>query len=113
VPRARLPHVEEPERRQRLFANIATAREDLSRAAGSIQAMSSSQFHPVILGDDARALGVARELREYGFDVRAIRPPTVPEGTARLRIAVNASHTRENIAALADALRAVLSRNPE
>jgi 8-amino-7-oxononanoate synthase len=48
-----------------------------------------SQIIPVVLGDNARALTVAATLQAAGFDVRAIRPPTVPPGTARLRIAGN------------------------
>ena len=48
-----------------------------------------SQIIPVVLGENDRALAVAQAMQAHGFDVRAIRPPTVPAGTARLRIAVN------------------------
>jgi 8-amino-7-oxononanoate synthase len=43
----------------------------------------------MMLGSNQRAVAVAEALQQHGFDVRAIRPPTVPEGTARLRISVN------------------------
>ena len=49
-----------------------------------------SPIIPVIIGENERAVAVAAALQEAGFDVRAIRPPTVPAGTARLRISVNA-----------------------
>ena len=49
---------------------------------------SGSQIVPVILGADTRAVALARALQARGHDIRAIRPPTVPEGTARLRIAL-------------------------
>ena len=48
-----------------------------------------------MLGENERAVAVAEQLRAAGFGVRAIRPPTVPAGTARLRISVTARHTRE------------------
>jgi 8-amino-7-oxononanoate synthase len=63
---------------------------------------------PVMLGDNFRALAVAERLQSQGFDVRAIRPPTVPPGTARLRISVHADHSEAEIDALAHALAAAL-----
>lgn len=62
---------------------------------------SGSQIQPVILGADRRASSVAAALAADGFDVRAIRPPTVPEGTARLRITLGTRHSLEEIDALA------------
>lgn len=59
---------------------------------------------PVILGDNERALAAAAALAERGFDVRAVRPPTVPPGTARLRLSVHADHTEDQIDRLAEAL---------
>jgi 8-amino-7-oxononanoate synthase len=49
---------------------------------------SGSQIVPVVLGDSVRALRVAQQMQADGFDIRAIRTPTVPANTARLRIAV-------------------------
>lgn len=56
---------------------------------------SGSQIVPIILGDDEKALKIAQALQESGFDIRAIRPPTVPEGTARLRLSLNACLSEE------------------
>lgn len=72
----------EPERRERLFARATHLRARLGLPG-------TSQIIPVILGENERALAVAKALQAEGFDVRAIRPPTVPEGTARLRISVH------------------------
>jgi 8-amino-7-oxononanoate synthase len=72
----------EPERRARLLALAWHLRTRLDLA-------DDSQIVPVILGSNERAVSVAEELQREGFDVRAIRPPTVPEGTARLRVCVN------------------------
>jgi 8-amino-7-oxononanoate synthase len=67
-------------------------------------AAPTSQIVPVILGTDSRTMAVAASLREAGFDVRGIRPPTVPRGTARLRISL----TLNSDAAAVDALGAAL-----
>lgn len=61
---------------------------------------SGSQIVPVILGTDTRAVAMADALQKRGYDIRAIRPPTVPEGTARLRIALTLHVTPEDIDAL-------------
>ena len=74
--------------------------------AGS--AVSPGPIVPLLLGDNARALAAAERLAELGFDVRAIRPPTVPPGTARLRVSVHADHSEAEIDALAEALVAAL-----
>jgi 8-amino-7-oxononanoate synthase len=66
---------------------------------------AGSQIVPVILGADEAALRVAASVRAAGFDVRAIRPPTVPEGTARLRVAIHASHSEDEIARFAEAVK--------
>jgi 8-amino-7-oxononanoate synthase len=56
---------------------------------------------PVVLGDETAALEASRLLLEEGFLVVAIRPPTVPKGTARLRFAFTAGHPHQEIARLA------------
>ncbi len=64
-----------------------------------------SQIQPVIVGDSRKALALADHLWRRGHWAPAIRPPTVPAGTARLRLSVTALHTSEQIDALIDALR--------
>src|SRR5262249_6593040 len=51
---------------------------------------STSQIIPIVLGENARALRIAEALQDDGFDVRAIRPPAVPAGSARIRVSVSA-----------------------
>ncbi len=63
---------------------------------------------PVILGDDARTMAAAAALQEAGFDVRGIRPPTVPPGTSRLRISLTLNVSRADIAALGRELQRIV-----
>jgi 8-amino-7-oxononanoate synthase len=63
-----------------------------------------SAIVPIILGEDSAALAAAAQLREVGIHVPAIRPPTVPPGTARLRVALSAAHTEAMVTLLRDAL---------
>ena len=75
---------DEPERRERLSALKALA---AARLPGfSVQ----SQIVPIVVGRDDAAVELAKALQARGFDIRAIRPPSVPEGTARLRLSLNA-----------------------
>lgn len=69
-----------------------------------------SPIVPVILGSADTALAAAAELERAGFLVVAIRPPTVPHGTARLRITFAATHTEDDVDRLADAVRQVVTR---
>lgn len=79
---------DEPERRVTLRARAARLRARL-RAAGLDVDANDSHIVPIHIGSNAVAVAVAETLQSEGFDVRAIRPPTVPEGTARLRVSVN------------------------
>ncbi|HUX72684.1 MAG TPA: 8-amino-7-oxononanoate synthase [Steroidobacteraceae bacterium] len=97
---------EEPQRRLRLGSLAAHAREGLQRELGL--AAPDSQILPVIIGESARAVEIAGALRAAGFDVRAIRPPTVPQGTARLRLSITLHAEEASIDALLGALRDVL-----
>lgn len=66
-----------------------------------IECAGSDYIIPIVLGADARAVDLAHRVQAQGFDVRAVRPPTVPEGTARLRISIHANHTPEQLEKLA------------
>ena len=104
---------EEPGRRDKLHMLAAHANERLAFATGAEAHHSASQIIPVVLGAEERALKIAVELHDAGFDVRAIRPPTVPEGTSRLRISIHAGQTRDDITALAAALARALEKFPQ
>jgi 8-amino-7-oxononanoate synthase len=97
----------EPERRERLHARSTYLRARLAAAGVDLPA-GSSQIVPIILGDNARATAVAAAVQNKGFDVRAIRPPSVPDGTARLRVAVNAGLSESTLDSFAEALEAAL-----
>jgi 8-amino-7-oxononanoate synthase len=100
----------EPERRARLQARVGRLRARLADA-GLPVLPNGSQIVPVPIGENDRAVAVAHTLQTQGFDVRAIRPPSVPKGTARLRVSVNAGLQEETIdrfaRGLASALREV------
>jgi 8-amino-7-oxononanoate synthase len=67
-----------------------------------------SPIVPIILKDEARALAASRDLESRGFLVSAIRPPTVPPGTARLRVTLSATHEESQVDALIAAIADVL-----
>lgn len=73
---------------------------------------NKSQILPIVIGSDARTMRVASQLQEAGFDVRGIRPPTVPRGTSRLRISLTLNVDREIVAALGQALQQALAAEP-
>ena len=68
-----------------------------------------SQIIPIMLGDNERAMAAAEALQKDGFDVRAIRPPTVPQGTARLRVSVNAKLREADLEAFRSSLVTALA----
>ncbi len=93
----------EPWRRELLFSHGHGLRTALS-AADYETGSSSGPIVPVLLNTPEQALQLAEQLLRRGFFVPAIRPPTVPEGTSRLRITVTAAHSEEDVAGLVDAL---------
>jgi 8-amino-7-oxononanoate synthase len=111
----------EPQRRHRTLALAERLRRRLAAAglaafamparvtSGNGAGVLAGPIVPVVLGDNRRALAAAERLAAAGFDVRAVRPPTVPPGTARLRISVHADHTEAEIDALAAALAEILA----
>lgn len=74
------------------------------RARGFDVAASDSQIVPVVLGSNGDAVHFAERLRSRGFGARAIRPPTVPAGSARIRLSLTAKHSREMLAELVAAM---------
>ena len=92
------------EGRRLLHNNAAFFRQELARHG--VRASGEHYIAPLILGEDERTAQAAQRLQAAGWDVRAVRPPTVPQDTSRLRISVHADHSREALAALAEALRA-------
>jgi 7-keto-8-aminopelargonate synthetase-like enzyme len=99
----------EPERRARLAALAATLRDRL-RALGFAVPPGAGPIIPVLAGTSERALAWSRGLLERGVFVQAIRPPTVPPGTARLRVTLMATHTDADLAHAVDAFAALAER---
>jgi 8-amino-7-oxononanoate synthase len=93
-------------RRERLRKLIAVLRREL-RGSESALAYSDTPIQPLVLGENSEAVRASAALRERGILVPAIRPPTVPEGTARLRISLSAAHSEDDVLRLAAALREV------
>ena len=92
----------EPWRRDRLKALqafVATRLQDLT---------VRSPIVPILIGEDGRAVAIAETLQAQGFDIRAIRPPPVPAGTARLRLSLNANLSEDDLSAFAGALSPLL-----
>lgn len=92
------------ELRDRLWSNA----HHLARRLGCDDA--PSPIFPVLIGDNDAAVAVAQALLQRGWHVQAIRPPTVPTGTARLRVTVTAAHERAQLDAFVDDLRTALDR---
>jgi 8-amino-7-oxononanoate synthase len=93
-------------RRERLQGLIERLRGRLATLPWRL-APSGTAIQPLIVGDNAAAMALMEGLMEQGIWVPAIRPPTVPAGTARLRISLSAAHAPEHVDQLADALRAL------
>ena len=93
----------EPRHLANLNNNIAYFRDCCTELALPIE-NSQTAIQPIIIGDDYETLQISKQLFDNGFLVTAIRPPTVPEGTSRLRITLSAKHTHEHIDQLIDVL---------
>ena len=96
------------EARDRLHAAMGRFRDGAAQR-GLPVIPTPSPIHPLILGGSGRAVAASRALLERGILVPAIRPPTVPQGAARLRISFSAAHSTADVDRLLDALTAVLS----
>ncbi|WP_282119388.1 8-amino-7-oxononanoate synthase [Ruegeria atlantica] len=76
----------------------------VARQIGTPQEALNSQIIPIILGDDAKTMEMAATFQAKGFDVRGIRPPTVPRGTSRLRVSITGNVDKDDISALFETL---------
>lgn len=108
VARAALTHVHgDDTRRLAALALGAHARQQAAALCG-VDA-GESQIIPVIIGDDKQALHIAAAMQSAGYDIRAIRPPTVPRGTARLRISVTLNVDAPTVTAMFQTLAGVMA----
>jgi 7-keto-8-aminopelargonate synthetase-like enzyme len=99
----RIPQVQAADdRRAQLHSNAADFRTRLKRHG--IRPPGSHYVVPVVVGQDEPAVRAAQRLQERNFDIRAIRPPSVPQGTCRLRISIHADHDPIVLGELADAV---------
>ncbi|MDQ2962275.1 MAG: 8-amino-7-oxononanoate synthase [Pseudomonadota bacterium] len=99
----------EPHRRARLFALIARFRAGAATLPWRVLP-SDTAIQPLVVGDNAAALALSDALWQRGLWVPAIRPPTVPQGTARLRITLSAAHAEADVARLLAALAELAER---
>jgi len=100
----------QPERRERLQKMIAMTSQMLPQMCGVTA--SGSQIQPIVVGSDMRAVRLASAMQAHGFDIRAVRPPTVPEGTARLRISLTLNATEAEVERMIATLAKELQRMP-
>jgi len=94
-------------RRERLQALIQQFRQGAAEL-GLELLTSTTAIQPLVIGDDKQAIAIGQALEAQGILVGVIRPPTVPEGSARLRITLSADHTEQDIRQLLDALEATI-----
>jgi 8-amino-7-oxononanoate synthase len=94
-------------RRAALHERIAQFREGAARRGLAVMP-STTPIQPLVLGSESAALAASARLADAGYRVTAIRPPTVPAGTARLRITLSAAHTPQQVGGLLAALGAAL-----
>lgn len=102
----------EPQRRERLQSLGRLLRGELTRRGVSVVAEQSDPAGPIvplIVGDAPRAMRMSAALQQRGFLVPAIRPPSVPRGTSRLRISLSAAHAEADVIALVDHLEQLWS----
>jgi len=98
----------EPERRRRVHEAAAHLRKQLTSLR--VACPGDSPIVPVPIGDPAAAVAIATEIQAAGFDVRAVRPPTVPEGESCLRVVCHADHRTEQVGALAACIASAIRR---
>ncbi|MCY2963876.1 MAG: aminotransferase class I/II-fold pyridoxal phosphate-dependent enzyme, partial [Planctomycetota bacterium] len=100
----------EPQRRAALWRNCDLFRQKLQGVGIDPPRAAAGPIVPLVLADAELAVEIAGRLEERGFLVGGIRPPTVPQGTSRLRITLSAVHDEESLVELVEAIRAVWPR---
>ncbi|MDP5040804.1 MAG: 8-amino-7-oxononanoate synthase [Paraglaciecola sp.] len=103
---------ENPQKRRLLQTRIAQFKHLADNANIPLMA-SDTAIQPVIVGNAERALSISEKLKQLGIWATAIRYPTVPKGTDRLRITLSAMHEEQDISALVDALQIAISQTPK
>jgi 7-keto-8-aminopelargonate synthetase-like enzyme len=96
----------EPEWRKALWENVDYFKMGLQAHGFSTQD-SATPIIPIVVGDASLAVTVSESLLQEGLFIQAIRPPTVPEGSSRLRITVSAAHTKEDLSSALSILEKV------
>lgn len=96
----------EPERRKKLF-NLSTYFYDQLKTLGFNVGSSPSHIIPVVVGDNEKVIKLAEKLKKEGIFVKAIRTPTVPKGTERLRFSLTSEHTKDDIDKAINVLRTI------
>ena len=94
---------EEPWRQATLAGHIVAFHDQMARRLPQVP-LSGSQIVPLIVGPNAETMALAAQVQARGFDVRGIRPPTVPEGTSRLRVSLTLNATRADVLRLVETL---------
>ncbi|MCO7225695.1 8-amino-7-oxononanoate synthase [Pleionea sp. CnH1-48] len=100
---------EQPQRRQTLEQSISLFK-SMAQELGIAIMPSDTAIQPVLIHDDNACVEIGKWLRERGFWVGVIRPPTVPKGSARLRVTLNSAHTQSQIEQLLLAIKDALMR---
>jgi len=98
------------ERRRDVAARARTLRTALGHDTSAPDPVGSVPIIPIVIGDDRETTAIGQKLFSEGLLVASVRPPTVPEGTARLRISVSATHLETEVLELARMLRCVISK---
>ncbi|ATG38951.1 8-amino-7-oxononanoate synthase [Phaeobacter piscinae] len=99
-----------PARRDRAWEGISHAQDEAKRLCGL--AGFQSQILPVVIGDDKRTMALASAMQARGYDIRGIRPPTVPRGTSRLRLSITLNTGAEVVTAMFEDLAREMETNP-
>jgi 8-amino-7-oxononanoate synthase len=94
---------DEPWRQATLAGHVTAFHDQMARRLPQVP-LSGSQIVPLIVGPNAETMALAAQVQARGFDVRGIRPPTVPEGTSRLRVSLTLNATRADVLRLAETL---------